>query len=182
MQATCGVIWSNRDKIQPTCKRLLTNRARIWLTCGVVLATRERLPTTCDEHLTGCDAFPSSCDGHFGCLTKLQRAGAVQDAARFLIISVPRGASWTAAALCRFLRRTQAKGRNLLAKDGRCRPDGAGLPRRSQTKAGEFLVWVSTRCRAYGAGKNVITTVCFNLDDVSSFVLNMHEQNQEFFV
>jgi len=41
---------------------------------------------------------------------KLQRAGAVQDAARFLIIIVPREASWSAAALCRFLRRTQAEG------------------------------------------------------------------------
>jgi len=42
------------------------------------------------------------------------------------MVIMPRGASWTAAALCRFLWRTQAEGeRNLLAKDGRCRPDGA---------------------------------------------------------
>jgi hypothetical protein len=33
--------------------------------------------------------------------TKLQRAGAVQEAARFLIITVPREVSWTAAAKVR---------------------------------------------------------------------------------
>jgi hypothetical protein len=33
--------------------------------------------------------------------TKIQRAGAVQDAARFLIITVPREVSWTAAAKVR---------------------------------------------------------------------------------
>src|ERR1035437_1881631 len=56
---------------------------------------------------------------------KLQRAGAVQDAARFLIIIVPHEASCSAAALCRFLRRTQAegakssgKGRNMPPRQG----------------------------------------------------------------
>jgi hypothetical protein len=33
---------------------------------------------------------------------KLQRAGAVQDASRCLVILVPRVASWTAVALYRF--------------------------------------------------------------------------------
>ena len=34
-----------------------------------------------------------------------------------------------------------------------CRPAGAGLPRRSQTKAGEFWLGFLQRWRAYGAGK-----------------------------
>jgi len=40
-----------------------------------------------------------------------------------------------------------------LQQNGRCRPDGAALPRRSQTKAGEFLVWDSIKMSRYGAGK-----------------------------
>ena len=56
---------------------------------------------------------------------------------------------------------TRRKERNLLAKDGRCRPDGAGLPRRSQTKAGEFLVWVSTKMSRLRRWEN-----CGNNDDL----------------
>jgi hypothetical protein len=56
-----------------------------------------------------------------------------------------RGEGEDATVLRASWRRRRRKERNFLAKDGRCRPAGAGLPRRSNAKAGEFLVCVSTK-------------------------------------